>query len=208
MATLLSMQRHRGHFLNWYDTQTREPLLPMYVSTVDSGNLSGHLVAVAQSCRELANAPYEAAATVRALQACKDRMFGLLAARQTLTADQRETLKHLIADYRATQKSAQRDAAGDVALVTTQRLMDLANQLETLGMQAEYGFLYHPQRRLLHIGYRLAEQQCDAGFYDLLASESRLTSLLAIAKGDVSVRHWSALGRPFFAVAAQVGLKS
>jgi cyclic beta-1,2-glucan synthetase len=39
LATLHTLQRHRGHFLNWYDTQTAAPLLPMYVSTVDSGNL-------------------------------------------------------------------------------------------------------------------------------------------------------------------------
>ncbi len=38
------MERHRGHFYNWYDTQTLNPLLPMYISTVDSGNLAGHLL--------------------------------------------------------------------------------------------------------------------------------------------------------------------
>ena len=59
------------------------------------------------------------------------------------------------------------------------------------------------QRHLFHIGYRVAEQQLDAGFYDLLASESRLTSLLAIAKGDVPVSHWAALGRPFYAVGSR-----
>lgn len=208
LATLLTMQRHRGHFLNWYDTQTREPLLPMYVSTVDSGNLTGHLVAVAQSCRELAESRHDASANVRALRVCRDRMSPYLAARHTLTVENRVTLKNLLADYRATKQSVRRDATGDLPAATRTRLLDLANRLETLGMQAEYGFLYHPQRRLLHIGYRVAEQQCDAGFYDLLASESRLTSLLAIAKGDISVRHWSSLGRPFFAVGTQVGLKS
>ena len=54
LATLATLQRHRGHFLNWYDTADGAPLLPMYVSTVDSGNLSGHLLAVAQACLELA----------------------------------------------------------------------------------------------------------------------------------------------------------
>ncbi|HEX3139980.1 MAG TPA: glucoamylase family protein, partial [Rhizobacter sp.] len=47
-----------------------------------------------------------------------------------------------------------------------------------------------------------------ASFYDLLASEARLTSLLAIAKGDVAVRHWASLGRPFYAVGAEAGLRS
>ena len=52
--TLDRLPRHRGHFYNWYDTQTGVGLLPLYVSTVDSGNLSGHLLAVAQACHELA----------------------------------------------------------------------------------------------------------------------------------------------------------
>ncbi len=54
----------------------------------------------------------------------------------------------------------------------------------------------------------MPEQQLDESLYDLLASESRLASLLAIAKGDVPVRHWAALGRPFFAVGRTAGLLS
>ncbi len=160
LATLDRLQRHRGHFLNWYDTSTCAPLLPMYVSTVDSGNLSGHLLAVAQACMELA----------------REELAGLGPAKQ----------EPVYAD----------------------RLTTTAVRLETLAWAAEFGFLYSRRRRLLHIGYRVAEQQMDTGFYDLLASESRLTSLLAIAKGDVPVRHWSALGRPFYAVGTQVGLRS
>ena len=124
----------------------------MYVSTVDSGNLSGHLLAVAQACLELAREPAQAAAA--------------------------------------------------------QRLKAVAKSCETLAWEADFSFLYHRKRHLLHIGWRVAEQQLDAGFYDLLASESRLTSLLAIAKGDVPVRHWASLGRPFYAVGARAGLRS
>ncbi|MDP1609439.1 MAG: glucoamylase family protein [Sulfuritalea sp.] len=43
-ATLDLLERHRGHFFNWYDTQTLQPLVPRYISTVDSGNLAGHLL--------------------------------------------------------------------------------------------------------------------------------------------------------------------
>jgi len=42
--TLAVLERHQGHFFNWYDTRTLQPLLPRYVSTVDSGNLAGHLL--------------------------------------------------------------------------------------------------------------------------------------------------------------------
>jgi cyclic beta-1,2-glucan synthetase len=51
LTTLESLERHHGHFLNWYDTSTREPLRPQYVSTVDSGNLAAVLVAVTQGAR-------------------------------------------------------------------------------------------------------------------------------------------------------------
>jgi cyclic beta-1,2-glucan synthetase len=149
LGTLATLPRHRGHFLNWYDTLSGAALLPMYVSTVDSGNLSGHLLAVAGACREFARA----------------------------------------------------DTAGP-------QLLALADRCEHFAWEPEFEFLYHPKRHLFHIGYRVAEQQLDAAFYDLLASESRLTSLLAIAKGDVPMQHWAALGRPFYAVGTVAGLRS
>ena len=44
LHTMAALERHRGHFYNWYDTQSLQPLLPIYISTVDSGNLAGHLL--------------------------------------------------------------------------------------------------------------------------------------------------------------------
>jgi cyclic beta-1,2-glucan synthetase len=51
--TLSKLARMQGHFFNWYDTKTLEPLMPQYVSTVDSGNLAGHLIAIKQCSVEL-----------------------------------------------------------------------------------------------------------------------------------------------------------
>ena len=59
----------------------------------------------------------------------------------------------------------------------------------------EFGFLFDPARQLLAIGYRVAEGSLDPNCYDLLASEARLASFIAIAKGDVPARHWFRLGR-------------
>ena len=53
MSTLDRLERFHGHFLNWYDTTTGEALFPRYVSSVDSGNLAGHLLAVSQGCERL-----------------------------------------------------------------------------------------------------------------------------------------------------------
>jgi cyclic beta-1,2-glucan synthetase len=55
LGTLQKMTRYRGHFLNWYDTTDLSPLNPRYVSTVDSGNLAGALLAIKNACDEIAN---------------------------------------------------------------------------------------------------------------------------------------------------------
>ncbi len=248
LATVDRLPRHRGHLVNWIDTQTCAALLPMYVSTVDSGNLSGHLLATAQACLELAHTPADHAAARHALAASAARLAPargslpdgalsrLLALADPLTEAERapaaidallrqagEELTALTpddaaalapnamsdlawraADHIATIRSALQPVGADAAA----RLRALAARCEALAWAPDYGFLFDRKRRLFHIGYRVAEQQLDASYYDLLASESRLTSLLAIAKGDVPVAHWAALGRPFFAVGARAGLRS
>ncbi len=160
LQTLAKLQRHRGHFLNWYDTQTLQPLAPLYVSTVDSGNLCGHLEATAGACLELLDTESPAVTA------------------SVCTTTQQERLRALAADC------------------------------QRLAMQADFVFLYDPCRRLFHIGYRAEDGLLDKSYYDLLASEARLASLWAIAKGDVPVEHWSALGRPFFAQRTETGLRS
>ena len=60
----------------------------------------------------------------------------------------------------------------------------------------DFRLLYDPERQLFHIGYNATQDQLDGHHYDLLASEARLASYVAIVKGDVPVAHWSELGRP------------
>ncbi len=57
LRTMESLERYRGHFYNWYDTRTRSPLLPTYVSSVDSGNLAGHLLTLRAGLAALPDAP-------------------------------------------------------------------------------------------------------------------------------------------------------
>ena len=266
LGTLQAMERHRGHFLNWYDTETLQPLHPRYVSTVDSGNLCAHLVTVAQACSALAAQPLSPEAGEQAIrtslarlqprlgalhhgmrglqhQSALSRLLGMAppnpahqpeaTAFRALLAQAQEELqgmaepRHaaivhtrptahdellwLLADHLATLQSVDRDAQAahsGGAPEATRRLMALAEALDALAWQADFRFLYHPRRHLLHIGYRLEEPQLDTSFYDLLASESRTTSLMAMAKGDLPVRHWSALGRPFFANGYHAVLRS
>ena len=92
------------------------------------------------------------------------------------------------------------------------RLERLAVRAMALFDGMNFRFLYEPQRQLFTIGYRLADAdgpgRRDPSFYDLLASESRLASFLAIAKGDVPESHWFHLGRSVTNVKGQVALLS
>jgi cellobiose phosphorylase len=54
-ATMQRLERYRGHFYNWYETRTLQPLRPLYVSSVDSGNLAGHLLTLGSGLREQAD---------------------------------------------------------------------------------------------------------------------------------------------------------
>ncbi|HXN65598.1 MAG TPA: glucoamylase family protein, partial [Candidatus Acidoferrales bacterium] len=57
-ATIRQMESYRGHLYNWYDTTSLRPLDPRYISSVDSGNLAGHLLALANACRAFLNKPF------------------------------------------------------------------------------------------------------------------------------------------------------
>ena len=70
--TLERLERFRGHFYNWYDTRDLRPLEPKYISTVDSGNLAGHLIALRQACLESIANPAPVAA--RALEGIADAL--------------------------------------------------------------------------------------------------------------------------------------
>ena len=55
LHTMAALERHQGHFYNWYDTQSLQPLPPLYVSSVDSGNLAGHLLTLRPGLLALAD---------------------------------------------------------------------------------------------------------------------------------------------------------
>ncbi|MED5619412.1 GH36-type glycosyl hydrolase domain-containing protein [Ideonella sp. BN130291] len=87
-------------------------------------------------------------------------------------------------------------------------LRALAERADMIAGAIDFSFLYDPQRRLFHVGYRPADAALETTYHDLLASDSRLASYVAIAKGDVPRRHWSVLARPFIGVRARPTLRS
>jgi cyclic beta-1,2-glucan synthetase len=89
----------------------------------------------------------------------------------------------------------------DVPETLRDRLTILSRSAQAMVEDMDFGFLFDPMRKLLAIGYRVTDGTLDSGRYDLLASEARLASFVAIAKGDVPVSHWFRLGRALTPVA-------
>ncbi len=89
-----------------------------------------------------------------------------------------------------------------------QRLAFLRDKTRGIAFGMDFSFLFRPERRLLSIGYRVDTAELDEGCYDLLASEARLTSLFAIAKGDLPTEHWYKLGRQVVPVGSRGALVS
>ncbi len=294
LGTMSRLERFRGHFYNWYDTRDLRPLEPKYVSSVDSGNLAGHLLALSNACRELIDQPLldarvregilDAVLLTRAsvdalgdqrrpelvsrkhlddalktfaaglesvpstpvqwsarlveLQASADNVVDIArallgeapdtaeaeilawadAARASVASHARDLELLPVSAWRAADVAggsmsslgamAERceaaiAGAAEVAVGDLERAADaLVRRLSTLARRAddlfhgmEFGFLFDPVRKLFAIGYRVSDGSLDPNCYDLLASEARLTSFIAIAKGDVPSTHWFRLGR-------------
>ena len=94
------------------------------------------------------------------------------------------------------QLNTEYQLAKTAALQTVKDYQTLACQAKRLSAGIDMGFLYDRRRRLFGIGYMVGNPLEFASHYDLLASECRLASLVAIAKGDVPLIHWTSLGRP------------
>ncbi len=279
LATVASLQLFRGHLYNWYDTSDLHPLEPAYVSSVDSGNLAGHLITLSNACRQMIGQPLpiasaaagmgdavvlarEAAATIgdhKRSQTVSRRHLeealhliagpvalvpatpGLWAAHLAELAASSRTLEDVVAALTAergegsdgelsawaeaarravsshirdlqlfgadpgetvfrtiAEMSDQPDGAtgdGLAAAALARRLRAIADEAQRLFGEMDFGFLFDPVRKLFSIGFRVADGTLDPSYYDLLASEARLTSFLAIARGVVAPDHWFRLGR-------------
>ena len=92
------------------------------------------------------------------------------------------------------------DEGLSAALMTVAPLLigfqDLAKRANVAVTGMEFRFLFNERRQVFHIGYNASIESLDPNYYDLLASEARIASLVAIAKGDVPQSHWQHLGRP------------
>ena len=89
------------------------------------------------------------------------------------------------------------EEASGAARRLTLSLEGAAREAGRLEDEMDFAFLFDRRRGLFHIGFNVSAEELDPNYYDLLASEARLASYVAIARGDVPLEHWLSLGRPY-----------
>ena len=298
ITTMRSMERYKGHFYNWYDTRTLTPLNPKYISTVDSGNLAGHLLVLKQSLFSFSswkiistqlfegvldnvnilaelNPDNEDIKLLKedAKTFCDSKPIILVGVKWAMekllnqsekiissgnfsespswikgvitlcktTLDEmskwapwlflndepkkfeyliqqvssfptfielsrlNEFISTQIKNFTSEENTAEENewlhqfekSVADASRWAKDKIMvaDTLSEQCIFLADMEYDFLYDKTQRLLSIGFHTDDQRRDAGFYDLLASESRLTVFVAIAQGKLPQESWFALGR-------------
>ena len=138
IETVESLEKWNGHLYNWYNIKTKTPLIPRYISTVDSGNFVGYLY----------------------------------------------VLKAFLPQG------------------------ELQQRVSKLIEDTDFSKLYSGEHRLFSIGFNIEEGKLTDSYYDLLASEARQASLVAIAKKDVPSKHWNNLSRTLTILNNKKGLIS
>ncbi len=124
-------------------------------------------------------------------------------------ADRHNDLVYWVEATRRTIDSWRSDLlARDPAGFIVEHLESIARKALESASAMQFGFLLDTQRKLLSIGYRATDGTLDPSCYDLLASEARLASFVAIAKGDLPARHWFRLGRTVTPIGAGAALVS
>ncbi|HLA09122.1 MAG TPA: glucoamylase family protein [Pyrinomonadaceae bacterium] len=92
------------------------------------------------------------------------------------------------------------ELAGNAATEFLSRLAKIAQQAGKIVEETDFNFLFDQERKLFTIGFNVNALKPDASYYDLLASEARIASFVAIAKGDVPQEHWFRMGRQLTSV--------
>ena len=165
LNTIEGLQKWNGHLYNWYNTETKEPLFPRYVSTVDSGNFVGYLYVI------------------------KNWL-------ENQNKCDKSQIKHQIKNDNTQNKN-------DIDQI--QQLLEIVNKLIE---DTDFSYLYKKEQRIFSIGFNIEENKLTNSYYDLLASEARQASLIAIAKKDVPAKHWNSLSRTLTILGKYKGLVS
>ena len=172
IETIVSLQKWNGHLYNWYNIETLEPLIPRYISSVDSGNFVGYLYVLLQFLIE-----------------SKQKIIN--SKKELNKVDRSIAKEHDLWDENCLKK------------INTMIIL-----VEEIIKNTDFTKLYDYKNRLFSVGYSIEENKLTDSYYDLLASEARQTSLVAIAKKDISPKHWNNLSRTLTTLNKYKGLIS
>lgn len=320
ITTIEKMEKWNGHLYNWYDTRTLEPLNPLYVSTVDSGNFVGYLITLTEGLKSYLSSPVVDSVFVRGMEDTLrngledgeeipedftyfdfikegepiDLILWNKALDEFLKGETVASIKKQIwktkvermakmlkqelselAPWVAMTETIPEEMFHNILVEETNKLLDilrtnitlndipevnkrilkqidqvikvtvkmkgesfqegflwlnelietvlksnrfyldfigryhqLVERIETLSSNISFTPLYNEGRQLFSIGYNAEEKKLTNSYYDLLASEARQASYIAIARGDVPPKHWFMLGRLLTVVDRYKGLVS
>ncbi|KQN55645.1 glycoside hydrolase family 94 protein [Erwinia sp. Leaf53] len=281
LDTLDKMEHFRGHLYNWYDTRTLAPLSPRYVSSVDSGNMAGHLLTLREGVSGMRNQPVlngerilaglddtlsllekhwgpGAPGALKLLRSqCVSaaalplgQLYGelkIMRARCNHLTSACQQEGHLVVRWTAHLEQqlvelchewshllgwlppaycgktlptlswlAGATCAGEgtppASVITYARLrLDMISELEQRlsdHARMDFAFLYSEATSLLSVGFNRDTNTADKSHYDLLPSEIRLTSFVAIATNQLPMKSWYALGRLFTTIDNETALMS
>ena len=175
ITTIENLPKWNGHLYNWYNIYTLEEVKPVFISSVDSGNLVGYLYTVKQFLIEILKNNYN-----------------LETEKQGINTKRESSLKNSV------------ELDGKLK----DEIVSLVKRIDSLIHQTDFSKLYDYKIGLFSVGYNLETNTLVNSYYDLLASEARQTSLIAIAKRDVPSKHWNNCSRLLTTMGLYKGLIS
>ncbi|MFD3155786.1 GH36-type glycosyl hydrolase domain-containing protein [Haloimpatiens sp. FM7330] len=290
ISSMESMKKMKGHFYNWYDTRTKEPLYPRYISTVDSGNLVGYLWVISEALKEYLNNEIPIKNYILGLEdtarladkeikekaGIENHYINILKEIDLKEIDIftfNETLKKIQDKYKEvfiedecdywnkklkcsvdmliketntifpwinniskeqklcksidevflnksfsqiTKLDGLKDVkVNDLLKVSKEKISsinlqinDLINRISLMAENTDFSLVFDNERELFTIGYDVENNTISKSYYDLLASEARQATFVAISKGDVSEVVWFKLGRALANINNSKGLVS
>ena len=177
LTSVDGLQKWNGHLYNWYDTKTKEPLRPRYISTVDSGNFIGYLYVTKAFLEEIQerlqnqdNLHFEQSIGYK-----KNRVeYDTISEGNTLSKEQRNKVIE-------TKRTI--DITNEEEKVKIQnQIQEMLEIIKRIIKQTDFTYLYSQEHQIFSIGYNIEENKLTDSYYDLLATEARQASLVAIAK--------------------------
>ena len=233
LETIELLPKWNGHLYNWYNTKTLKTLPPEYVSTVDNGNYIGYVITLKQGLLQIKHHNVLRPELIRGILDSIDIYENesgkkvSCAALRDIDSGNVKFEKFAVID--ALNEFLQCDAIAQN--VWLQKASDLANdvlndihnsnpgeisamaddiisRLDEIINSTDFSLLYDNSRQLFSIGYSTHDFALTKSYYDLFASEARQTSFIAVAKGDVSVKHWFKTARNLTAFKNKAGLIS